>query len=116
MHHIKQFESPRAPEAIGPYSHAILINLSNIKNLIFLSGQIGINPVTKKLDQGIEAQTKHIPFQKHIYSLTQANTNYHNLFLWVIVITILIKKKQRLCSVNKINTILFRKSIRTVNV
>ena len=42
-----------APAAIGPYSQAIRIG-----NMLFTSGQLGINPATGKLADGIEAQTE----------------------------------------------------------
>jgi 2-iminobutanoate/2-iminopropanoate deaminase len=47
--------TPNAPEAIGPYSQAIRAG-----NLLFLSGQIAIDPATKELmaDSSIEEQTK----------------------------------------------------------
>ena len=47
--------TPNAPEAIGPYSQAIRAG-----NLLFLSGQIAIDPATKEVvaDSGIEEQTK----------------------------------------------------------
>jgi len=44
-----------APKAIGPYSQAVCID-----NLIFLSGQIGINPETGTLAEGVEAQTVQV--------------------------------------------------------
>lgn len=40
-----------APGAIGPYSQAILIN-----NLVYTSGQLGLDPVTGELPDGVEAQ------------------------------------------------------------
>lgn len=47
--------TPNAPEAIGPYSQAIRAG-----NLVFLSGQIAIDPGTNELmaDGSIEEQTK----------------------------------------------------------
>jgi 2-iminobutanoate/2-iminopropanoate deaminase len=49
-------ETEHAPEAIGPYSQAVGYN-----GLVFLSGQIGIDPETGELvDGGIEAQTQQV--------------------------------------------------------
>ena len=46
--------TPNAPEAIGPYSQAIRAG-----NLLFLAGQIAIDPKTKDLKKGtIEEETK----------------------------------------------------------
>ncbi len=42
-----------APAAIGPYSQAIRIG-----DMLFTSGQLGIDPATGKLADGIEAQTE----------------------------------------------------------
>ena len=41
-----------APQAIGPYSHAVKVG-----KMVFTSGQIGLNPDTGALVQGVEAQT-----------------------------------------------------------
>ncbi|MDO4568501.1 MAG: Rid family detoxifying hydrolase [Clostridia bacterium] len=41
-----------APAAIGPYSHAVAI-----EGIVFTSGQIGFDPVTMQLAEGVEAQT-----------------------------------------------------------
>lgn len=40
-----------APEAIGTYSQAVRVN-----NTVYLSGQIGLDPQTMKLVEGIDAQ------------------------------------------------------------
>lgn len=45
-------KAKNAPAAIGPYSHAVLTG-----NLMFLSGQIAINPETGEIPDGIQAQT-----------------------------------------------------------
>ena len=42
-----------APAAIGPYSQAIKTD-----SLIFASGQLGLNPQTGKLVEGVEAQAR----------------------------------------------------------
>ena len=43
----------RAPAAIGPYSQAVSIN-----GMLFTSGQLGIDPATGTLPEGVEAQTE----------------------------------------------------------
>lgn len=45
--------TPNAPAAIGPYSQAIRAG-----NFLFASGQLGLDPATGELQQGIEAQTR----------------------------------------------------------
>ena len=42
-----------APAAIGPYSHAVVIN-----DMVFTSGQLGLIPETGNLPEGVEAQTE----------------------------------------------------------
>ena len=44
--------SKDAPNAIGPYAQAI-----SVGNMVYTSGQLGINPFTGKLEEGVEAQT-----------------------------------------------------------
>lgn len=48
----KIIKTEQAPKAIGPYVQAV-----SVGNQIFTSGQLGINPETGKLEEGIEAQT-----------------------------------------------------------
>ena len=47
--------SKNAPEAIGPYSQAIRKG-----NIVFLSGQIPLDPETMELVEGIEEQIKQV--------------------------------------------------------
>ena len=52
----KTVYTPNAPEAIGPYSQAIVAG-----NLVFTSGQIPINPATGNIEAvTIEAQTEQV--------------------------------------------------------
>lgn len=48
----KQISTEKAPAAIGPYSQAI-----DLGNMVFISGQIPVNPVTGEIPEGIAAQT-----------------------------------------------------------
>ncbi len=45
--------TPNAPAAIGPYSQAILAG-----NMLFTSGQLGLDPATGALPEGIEEQAR----------------------------------------------------------
>jgi 2-iminobutanoate/2-iminopropanoate deaminase len=45
--------SDQAPEALGPYSQAIVAG-----SLVFCSGMAGIDPATGSIPDGIEAQTE----------------------------------------------------------
>jgi len=48
-------QTPNAPAAIGPYSQAIRAG-----NTVYLSGQIGFDPATMTLVEGIEAQAHQV--------------------------------------------------------
>lgn len=53
---MKKISTNDAPQAIGPYSQAIVAG-----NLVFASGQIAINPETNEVvDGGIEAQAHQV--------------------------------------------------------
>ncbi len=45
----------KAPKAIGPYSQAIEIN-----GMLFISGQVPVNPETGSIPEGITAQTEQV--------------------------------------------------------
>jgi len=49
----KILSTEKAPPPVGPYSQAVIAG-----NLIFAAGQVGIDPQTGELAQGIEAQTR----------------------------------------------------------
>lgn len=51
----KIIHTENAPKAIGPYSQAIEMN-----GLLFISGQIPVNPKTGIIPEGIEAQTEQV--------------------------------------------------------
>lgn len=50
---MKIISTKKAPAAIGPYSQAIKVD-----NFLFCSGQIGIDPKTGQLVEGLENQVK----------------------------------------------------------
>ncbi len=45
----------KAPAAVGPYSQAIRVG-----NLVYTAGQIGLDPSSGTLQEGIEAQTHQV--------------------------------------------------------
>lgn len=49
----KPVHSAKAPAVVGPYSHAAVVG-----DLIFCSGQIGIDPKSGELAEGVEAQMR----------------------------------------------------------
>ncbi len=52
---MKYINTKNAPAAIGPYSQAIIAN-----GFVFCAGQIGIDPETGNLVEGLENQTKQV--------------------------------------------------------
>lgn len=53
MSNISLIHTDNAPAAVGPYSQATKAN-----KMLFVSGQLGLNPETGKLAEGFEAQTR----------------------------------------------------------
>ena len=51
----KVIHTENAPKAIGPYSQAIENN-----GILYISGQVPVNPQTGKIPEGIEAQTEQV--------------------------------------------------------
>lgn len=48
-------KTPNAPAAVGPYSQAIVAG-----EFVFTAGQVGLDPATGSLVDGIEAQTEQV--------------------------------------------------------
>jgi 2-iminobutanoate/2-iminopropanoate deaminase len=64
----KAIQTGAAPEAIGPYSQAVLVG-----NILFVSGQLGIDPATGKLvDGGVQEQTRQA--LKNVQAIVEAAT------------------------------------------
>ena len=70
---MKKIHTNGAPEAIGPYSQAILSG-----NVLYTSGQIAINPASGNVEAGdIEGQTEQI--MKNLGAvLAEAGMNFEN--------------------------------------
>lgn len=62
---MKRLDSPKAPQAVGPYSQALVTG-----DLVFLSGQVGIDRQTGQLQNGLEEQT-HQVFRNISYVLEE---------------------------------------------
>ena len=52
---LAKIHTPLAPEALGPYSQAI-----DTGNMLFVSGQVGIDPSTGELPDSFEAQANNV--------------------------------------------------------
>ena len=56
---MKTISSKNAPQAIGPYSQAVMVGPA--KQMLFTSGQIALDPASGELVQGgIEAETRQV--------------------------------------------------------
>lgn len=78
----KQIHTLNAPTAIGPYSQAIQTN-----NLLFVSGQIPLDPKTGSLIHGdIREQTRQI-FKNIGEILKEANTTFENIVKLTVFLT-----------------------------
>jgi len=49
-----------APEAIGTYSQAIRVENAAPGSTVYISGQIGLDPATMQMAEGIDAQTHRV--------------------------------------------------------
>lgn len=69
----KVIHTDKAPAAIGPYSQAIEAN-----GMLFISGQIPVDPATGIVPEGITAQTEQV--MKNISAiLTEAGYTFDNV-------------------------------------
>ena len=77
----KSIHPAQAPKPIGPYSVAMQAG-----NTVYLSGQIGLDPKTMQLIDGIEQQT-HQAFQNMQVVLAAVGANFKNVVKVTIFIT-----------------------------
>ena len=73
--------TPAAPAAIGPYSQAVATG-----KLVFTSGQLGIDPTTGELAQGVERQTT-LALQNLGAILKQAGLGYEHIVKTTVFVT-----------------------------
>ena len=70
----KVINTPKAPKAIGPYSQAILAG----NGMLFISGQILVNPETGKVPETITEQTEQV-FKNIEAILTEAGYSFKDV-------------------------------------
>ena len=88
----KIISTSEAPAAIGPYSQA---NFAN--GILYISGQIPLNPQTGKLEEGIEKETHQV--MKNLEAiLTEAGLTFKN----VVKATIFLKNMDEFAVMNDI--------------
>ncbi|MBP1970950.1 2-iminobutanoate/2-iminopropanoate deaminase [Virgibacillus natechei] len=78
---VKEIFTENAPAALGPYSQAIQAG-----DFIYVSGQIGINPATSEVVEGIEKQTEQV--MKNLKTiLTEAGTDFSQVVKFTIYLS-----------------------------
>jgi 2-iminobutanoate/2-iminopropanoate deaminase len=78
---MKKIHTQEASQPVGPYSQAVIHG-----NLLFVSGQIGINPKTGKLKSTFEEQVRQV-FANIDAVLKAAGTDRHSIAKVSIYIT-----------------------------
>ncbi|MCK5472105.1 RidA family protein [Candidatus Gracilibacteria bacterium] len=89
---MKPIQTSLAPEAIGPYSQAIVAG-----NLIFCSGQIALTPAGKFLEKTVAEQTKQV-LENLQNVLKAANSDFSK----VVKTTIYLKSIEDFAAVNEV--------------
>ncbi len=89
---MRTISTKEAPEAIGPYSQAIVAN-----GLVYTSGQIALMPDGKMESRGIEYQTKQV-LKNLYYVLKAADSSFSH----VIKTTIYLANMDDFAKVNEI--------------
>lgn len=88
------------PKAIGPYSQTRVVG-----NLVFCSGQIGVDPETEELKKGLEEQTKQTLKNLEAVLASQGLTLEH-----VVKTTVYLKNIADFPKVNEIYATFFTES------
>ena len=89
---MKHINTDLAPKAIGPYSHAVVVN-----NMVYTSGQVAMNPETNELiNSGVGDETHQV--MKNLEAiLKEAGTSFDK----VVKATIFLKDLSSFPSVNE---------------
>lgn len=80
----KEIRSKNSPEAIGPYSQAIE---TNFNRLIFISGQLAIDPNSKRLIEGTIDEKTHQVMKNLKSILNEAGLSFENVIKSTIYCT-----------------------------
>ena len=87
------FNTPNAPAPIGPYSQAILAG-----NLLFISGQVAINPATGNVDEKDIIEETHQVMHNLKAILAEAGVDFHR----VVKTTIFLSDMSLFSTVNEV--------------
>ena len=96
---MKTVSTTKAPAAIGPYSQAQIVG-----GLVYTSGQIGIDPATGLVPEGVEAQA-HQVFKNLTELLKAAGSDMSK----VVKTTVFIKDMNDFAAVNEVYASFFEK-------
>ena len=96
---MKIVETENAPKAIGPYSQAVKVN-----GLLFISGQIPLDPSTMELVEGIENQINQV-FENINQILKADGMDFSN----VVKLSVLLEDLSHFEKVNEIMASIFSK-------
>lgn len=90
----KIIQTDKAPNAIGPYSQAVIAN-----GFLFASGQIAINPLTNELNLGSSIEEETDQVMRNIKAiLIEAGLNFAS----IIKTTIFLKDMNDFAKVNEV--------------
>ncbi len=89
---MKFISTKEAPQAIGPYSQAVVVN-----GLVYTSGQIGLLPNGELIADDVESQT-HQVMKNLFYVLESANAHFND----VIKTTIFLEDMRDFDKINQI--------------
>ncbi len=92
-------QTPKAPEAIGPYSQGIKAG-----GMIFVSGQLPINPADGKIPEGAAAQAKQS--MENVKAVLEAGGS--NLDK-VVMVNIFVKDLNQFKAINDVYATFFKK-------
>ncbi len=84
--------SKKAPAALGPYSSAVKVG-----DTLYLSGQLGIDPASGELREGVEAQA-HQAMENIAAVLADAGASFEN----VVKMTVLLADIDDFAAVNEV--------------
>ena len=96
---MKIIETDNAPKAIGTYSQAVKVN-----GLLFISGQIPLDPLTMELVEGIENQINQV-FENIRQILKADGMDFSN----VVKLSVLLEDLSHFEKVNEIMASIFSK-------
>ncbi len=88
----KIIKTSNAPDPIGPYNQAVLLG-----NLLFISGQVAINPATGNVENASIAEETNLVMQNLKAILSEAGMDFSN----IVKTTIFLSDMSLFASVNE---------------